>query len=70
MTYNIQNQVSQKFIEGPKHLTKANSNFQEGNNEKAAYHADLSQGYDLQEDENETIYDTDIPFYWANERYD
>jgi len=68
MIYNIQNQVFQKFIEGPKQFSKANSSFQEGNAEKAAYHADLTQGREAEQSADAD--DIDIPYYEANERYD
>ncbi len=70
MTYNIQNQVFQKFIEGPKQLNKANSGFQKSNDEQVAYHADLTQGYGLEDDVIESVNDIDIPYYETNERYD
>ena len=65
----VQDQVSHNFIEGPVQDKVPMGNFNEGNNEKVAHHADLSQGRE-EEDEHATMYNTDMPFYWANERYD
>ena len=62
----IQDQVSHKFIEGPMKSGKMDSKFREVTADKAAYHADLSQGYELDNDAQ----DADDPYYEANERYD
>ena len=62
----IHDQTSRKFIEGPIQSTPVNTIYQEGTAEKAAYHADLTQGYELEGDAN----DMDIPYYDVNERYD
>ncbi len=66
----IHDQVSHKFIEGPIQSKSVNNNFQEGISEKADYHADLTLGHELEVDVNATLYDTDKPYYEANERYD
>ncbi len=65
----IQDKASHTFIEGPNQSKLASSNFQEGSADKAAYHADLTQGYEL-DGVNATVYDADIPYFEANERYD
>ena len=57
-------QVSHKFIEGSIQSEQGDNIFQEANAEKAAYHADLTQGYELEDD------DKDISYYDTNERYD
>ncbi|WP_262497490.1 hypothetical protein [Flavipsychrobacter stenotrophus] len=43
-----------------------NNSLQEGTAEKAAYHADLTQGYELESDTN----GIDVSYHDANERYD
>ena len=60
------NQESNKFIEGPIQSDPVNNILQEGNAEKAAYHADLTQGYELNNDANEK----DTQYHDTNERYD
>ncbi len=60
-----QDKVSNNFIEGRIQSTPVNSIYYEGTADKAAYHADLTQGYE-EEDVNASIYDADIPFYEAN----
>ena len=62
----IQDQVSHKFIEGPIPSKSKNSRFQEVSADKAAYHADLNQGYEPGDDTQ----DSEDPYYKANERYD
>ena len=62
----IHDLVSHTYIEGPMQSKPVNDSFQAGNDEKAAYHADLTQGYEVEDDAN----DIDIPYYEANERYD
>lgn len=65
----IQDKVSHQFIEGPgQSIDKSNSRVT--NNEKAAHHADLSQGHGDQEDDNASMYDNDKPYNDPNERYD
>ena len=59
-------QVAHKFIEGPIQSKPVESSLQEGTAEKAAYHADLTQGYDLEDDTN----GIDVSYHDANERYD
>lgn len=59
-------QVSHKFVEGPIQSEPVNNILQEGNAEKAAYHADLTQGYEIDDDANEK----DISYHDINERYD
>jgi len=63
MKFEPREQLAQLFIEAPKRSDK------EKVTEKAAYHADLSQGYD-EEDVHANLYNADMPFYEANERYD
>jgi hypothetical protein len=66
----IQNQESHTFIEGPIQSKFVSSNSQEGSADKAAYHADLTKGYELDGDDNADIYNVEKPFSEANERYD
>ena len=70
MISNIPEQVFRKSIEGPKKIAEANGSFREGNDEKAAYHPDVAQNYELTTDEhaNNGI-DIYKPF-GENERYD
>ena len=73
MRYNIQEQVFQKKIESPKLFAAANSSFNEGSDEKAAYHADFTQGYELMPDEVGNAGNDDTGIYKAldeNQRYD
>jgi len=62
----IRDQATSKFIEGPVQSADAQSNYEERSDEKT----DLARGYGLQKDEPAYIYDTESPFYAANERYD
>ena len=62
----IHDQASHKFIEGPIQSIPVNSIYQEGIAEKAAYQVDLTQGYEVEGDDN----DIDIPYYEVNDRFD
>ena len=62
----IRDQILHRFIEGPIQSKPVNSIYQEGTAEKAAHHADLTQGNETEVDAN----DIDIPYYDANDRYD
>jgi hypothetical protein len=64
----IQDQVSNIFIEGPIQPKPMGDSSLEGNHEKAAYHADLTQGFEVNDDPN--FYDMDKPYYPMNDRYD
>ncbi len=65
----IRDQVSHKFIEGPMQFPEANNSFEGGNDEKAAHHADLTQGYDVPY-ENAKVTDTFEGSGFGNDRYD
>ena len=62
----IQDQASHRFIEGPIPFRSMDNSFQEGTAEKAADHADLARGYEIEPEPS----DIDIPYYETNERYD
>jgi hypothetical protein len=62
----IHDEASNNFIEGPMPFRPENDGLQETASEKAAYHADIPQGYELEGDDN----DKDVRYYDANERYD
>ena len=70
MTYNIQVQVFQKFIQGPKQLTNTNGGYAIAIDEKAASHTELLQDYEDENDEIANAYDRDMPYYEVIERYD
>ncbi len=70
MTYNIQKLVFQKFIEGPKQFSGTNGIIQASGEETPKRHDDPTESYDEQKVELENIFDIDIPYYEANERYD
>ncbi len=77
MTLTILNQPVQKFISGPKDgpvtynagIFNAD-NEENSNDEKAAYHADLSQGYELEPSVDNNFGYIYTPFNAADERYD
>jgi len=69
MRVTIQDKVSHQFIEGPRQ-SATNSSFQVTNDEKAAHHADLSQGYRGLDFDNRGMFDNDRPYNDPNERYD
>lgn len=54
------------LLEGPIQARYMTSIFQKESSEKAAYHADLTHGHEVEVNDN----DMDIPYYEANERYD
>jgi len=64
MNFNPREQVARLFIEIPRQPKE------EGNAEKAAHHADLSQGQEIDDDYNATSYDRDIPYYVVGDRYE
>ena len=66
MTISILGQPVQIFIDGPKNSAEVYDN---GNGEKAAHHADLSKGYEI-EDYEKNIGSGYHPFDDTNERYD
>ena len=66
MIYSIPNQVFQKFIEGPKQFNNTVS----GMDGKATAQPDLKLNVDTTDEFSGWAYDSDIPYYEANERYD
>ena len=63
MTFNIREQVPQLFIGGTMQPAEASSRIEERHTGGVAFQSDLSQGDEVQEDDNDMIYDKDIPFY-------
>ena len=60
MTYNIQNQVFQKFIAGPKQSTNTSSSFRKGIDEVVARYFNLTQGDAVEENGDARVFDSNM----------
>ena len=64
MRSTVHDQAANTFFEGPMDSETASSKLTENNAEKADYHADLTQEYEVLGE------DIDIPAYEVDERHD